>query len=331
MNGSLLPKWNSVGQRHLVEHAEHVRHARAVVADAARRVALRGDAERERAAEAEAHHRRRGSMPSTSARRSSAATQSVDRLREVELLHLRERRAEPGLVVICRPAGREPPEHVGRADHVAGVGEALGDGADVRADAEDLLQQEHRADRLVRGSRGRGPSRRRRRTAPCRSAVSSSPSSLHDERATRSLSGPCAWPTSTTTCPTRRSPRSRSSHATRRRLLVDRGSAAPEHRHVRDLPELLARRRSARRQRLEGDPGAPAPARARPAARPRCCCSSRSTPSAGRGRRSSARRASCRRGEVLVAAGGERVVEMGSRTEAGDTVQVHDPRRRRPL
>ena len=44
------------------------------------------------------------------------------------------------------------------------------------------------------------------------------------------------------------------------RLLVDRGSAAPEHRHVRDLPELLRDGRSAGAERDPGDPGPPAAA-----------------------------------------------------------------------
>ena len=71
------------------------------------------------------------------------------------------------------------------------------------------------------------------------------------------------------------------------------GSAAPEHRHVRDLPELLG----------DGDllvvndskviPARLAAARASPVARPRCCCSKRSTPSGAPGRRWCARRASC--------------------------------------
>ena len=53
------------------------------------------------------------------------------------------------------------------------------------------------------------------------------------------------------------------------------------------------RRRSAGGQRHEGDPGPPAAARARPAVQPRCCCSSRSTTTGVRGRRWSARLASC--------------------------------------
>jgi hypothetical protein len=63
---------------------------------------------------------------------------------------LLDRRAEPGLVVIGCPARSESPEHVGRADDEAGVSESRRHRADVRADAEDLLQQQHGADRRVR-------------------------------------------------------------------------------------------------------------------------------------------------------------------------------------
>ena len=48
--------------------------------------------------------------------------------------------------------GCEPPEDVGRADEVAGIGQTLGDGADVRADPEDLLDQEDRRLRRLVGS-----------------------------------------------------------------------------------------------------------------------------------------------------------------------------------
>ncbi len=104
------------------------------------------------------------------------------------------------------------------------------------------------------------------------------------------------------------------------RLLVDRGSAAPEHRHVRDLPELLGdgdlvvvndSKVIPARLRLQRDSGGAAEvlllealdderriweALARPARKLRV-------------------------GEVLLA-GGEPVVEVGGRTEAGDTFTV---------
>ena len=44
------------------------------------------------------------------------------------------------------------------------------------------------------------------------------------------------------------------------RLLVDRGSAAPEHRHVRDLPELLRAGDLLVLNETQGDPGPAAPA-----------------------------------------------------------------------
>src|SRR6478735_1364689 len=76
------------------------------------------------------------------------------------------------------------------------------------------------------------------------------------------------------------------------RLLVDRGSAAPEHRHVRDLPELLG----------EGDLVVVNDSKVIPA-------------------RLQLQRDSGGAAEVLLA-GGEPAVEVGGRTEAGDTFTV---------
>ena len=64
-------------------------------------------------------------------------------LREVELRDHPERGLEARLVVVGLPVGLDAPEHVGRGDDVAEVGEALGHGADVGADAEDLLDEQH--------------------------------------------------------------------------------------------------------------------------------------------------------------------------------------------
>ena len=61
---------------------------------------------------------------------------------------------------------------------------------------------------------------------------------------------------------------------------------------------------------------------------PRCCCWRRSTPSGARGRRSCARRASCASARCCAPAIGP-VVEIGGRTEAGDTFTVTRARRRR--
>ena len=78
------------------------------------------------------------------------------------------------------------------------------------------------------------------------------------------------------------SPRPRSSRATRPGCSSTVGPGAPpEHRHVRDLPELLRARRPRRGER---DAGASRPGcgcAARPAVPPRCCCWSRSTTSTG--------------------------------------------------
>src|SRR5688572_28237264 len=105
------------------------------------------------------------------------------------------------------------------------------------------------------------------------------------------------------------------------RLLVDRGAAAPDHRHVRDLPELLrdgdllvvndtkvipARLRLARETG-----GAVEVLLLEPLDAERRTWEALLRP---------ARK--LRRGEVLHASDGVALIEVGSRTEAGDTTQV---------
>ena len=144
MKSSASPKWNSVGQVTSSIWSSIDGHARAVVADAARW----GRRRRRRRTPAcrRGRTRSRPGVPVDRRRArpawSTAATQSATALRRSRACRTcLERRGEAGLVVVLRPAGREAPEHVRRADDVAGRGEALGDGADVRADAEDLLDQ----------------------------------------------------------------------------------------------------------------------------------------------------------------------------------------------
>ena len=108
------------------------------------------------------------------------------------------------------------------------------------------------------------------------------------------------------------------------RLLVDRGSAAagaPPRRATSPSCSATAicwsstTRRSSRRAC-----GCSVPA----GERPRCCCSNRSTTSGGRGRRWSARRASCGVGELLVTADGRRA----GRDRAAHRGGRHDARSR---
>ena len=106
------------------------------------------------------------------------------------------------------------------------------------------------------------------------------------------------------------------------RLLVDRGSAPPAHRTVRDLPELLRPGDLVVVNETKVIPARLRLHRGAPAGRPRCCCSNRPTARAARGRRSCARPASCEPGEVLLAATGEEIVAIGERTAAGDTFTV---------
>ena len=56
---------------------------------------------------------------------------------------------EAGLVVAELDAGRGAVEELGREHHVAFGGDAIRDRADVRVDAEDLLEHAARPDRLV--------------------------------------------------------------------------------------------------------------------------------------------------------------------------------------
>ena len=105
------------------------------------------------------------------------------------------------------------------------------------------------------------------------------------------------------------------------RLLVDRGSSAPGHRHVRDLPELLrdgdllvvndSRVIPARLRLHRASGGAAEVLLLEPLDDER-----RSWEALVRPTRK------LRRGEVLHGSDGTAVVEVGSRTEAGDTVQV---------
>lgn len=109
------------------------------------------------------------------------------------------------------------------------------------------------------------------------------------------------------------------------RLLVDRGSRAPGHRHVRDLPDLLApgdllvvndTRVLPARLRLHRATGGAAEVLLL------------ECHEAGEGHRGTwealvrpARK--LRPGEVLLGTDGDAVVEVGERTEAGDTFRVH--------
>ena len=221
------------------------------------------------------------------------------------------------------PPRRESPEHVRRTDDVAGCGEALGDGPDVGADPEDLLDEHearprprfrdphvhvHAADVARHGNGLRRSHRgilahRPKRAAPVVACAGVRLDEFDYELpADRIAQVPIE-------------PRDAA------RLLVDRGSAAPEHRTVRELPELLragdllvvnetrvipARLRLTRRTGggaevllLEPTDGARRTweALVRPARK-------------------------LRTGEVLLAASGEEIVRVGERTPAGDTFAV---------
>ena len=107
------------------------------------------------------------------------------------------------------------------------------------------------------------------------------------------------------------------------RLLVDRGpSTPPAHRHVRDLPELLAPGDLLVRQRLAGAPGPPAPAPPARAARSRSCCWRRWTTSTGAGSAWSVRPGAWPGARRSSAPTANRSSSSGPAREAGDTFTV---------
>ena len=289
----MAPKWNRVGHVDAVERVEHRRHARAVVADADRRCRRR----RRRRTPAS----RRGRSPITPGRPASPAARPGARARAGSRRQPARSRAwrpaaidalQAGLVVAGGPSRGEAPEHVGRTDDVAGVGEPGAHGPDVRTDAEDLLdQQDRRAGPGLRHPHGiaMAPSSP---TATCSSRWSSPSRCVAHRR--RSVPCPaCASTTSTTRCRRRASPRSRSNPATPPGCSSTGGARRPSTARSPTSPELLARRRRRGRQRDQGDPG---PAAVAPGQRGRGRGPPARTarvPTAGRGRRSSGRPASC--------------------------------------
>jgi hypothetical protein len=60
----------------------------------------------------------------------------------VDVLDEFERSGQPGFVMVGFPVPLLPPEHVGRTDHITELGQAFTHGPDVRADAEDLLDED---------------------------------------------------------------------------------------------------------------------------------------------------------------------------------------------
>ena len=168
-----------------------------------------------------------------------------------------ERGVQPRVVVVRLPAAGDAPEHVGRADHVAGVGEASAT-ARMYGPTPKISWISSRPGPEpasgVQTCRSNSPSstatwsvrwcRHGRHRVPHGRSLGS----LTAVRAGRLRLRPAASGIAQTPD---RAPR--------------RGPAAgrpgrvppPEHRHVRDLPELLGARRPAGRQRHQGDPGPP--------------------------------------------------------------------------
>ena len=138
----------------------------------------------------------------------------------------------------------------------------------------------------------------------------------------------CISPTSTTSC--RRAHRPDTDRAARRGAAAGRRGSA----RARSTVTCATCRAARDGDLLVVNDTRVIPARlrlhARPAARPRCCCSSRSTTSGAPGRRWSARPQAASRASAASPATATPLVEIGERTEAGDTFTVDARRRRRP-
>ena len=252
---------------------EHAGHARAVVADAHRRLVGGGDAEGERAAEAEADARPgRPSTSGSSARCSRAATQSATALPGVEVGDLAHRRREPVLVVVGRPARGEAPEHVGRADDVAGVGQPLGHGLGCTARRRRSPGSAAGPGAAPAGGQPRRPCAIGRRRRWSRSSRAVAHAGIVAQ-AVRSLGRRA--PGGLRLRPAARAHRPATDRATRRRPAARRSGRRAARPPPRPRPaDAPAARRPARRQR---DPGAAGPAAAAARQRrsaSRSCCSS---------------------------------------------------------
>ena len=200
--------------------------------------------------------RRRGARAAATQSTTAVGVELADLLESTPACRLR--RGRP-------PSRREAPEHVGRADDVPGGRQPRGDGPDVVADAEDLLDHQR-----SRAGPGRGVQTWMVHvppvaTAPDSSVASSSAArSWHTSACVRSLSR---------RAPVRLRLRAAATSAIAQtpieprdaaRLLVDRGQAAPNTATWPTCPTLLARRRPARGQRDQGAPGPAARCAGRP-------------------------------------------------------------------
>ena len=274
----------------VVEAVEHARHAGAVVADADRRAVLGGDTEGECAPETEPEDPRPadrlGQPVEVLDRRHAVA----DRLARVEVADLLQRRCQALLVVAGLPSRREAPEHVRCADDVARRGEPLGDGTDVRPDAEDLLDHSSAGPLPASGDPHLpSPSHRRPRSSPARRAVvvTGGDRCPHTNVAVTTV----RLEEFDYELPPERIAQVPIEPRDAARLLVDRGSGPPDHRTVADLPDLL-RRATSSSSTTPGSCRRDCDCAGRRAARSRCSCSKPLVRRA-RGRRSCDRPGGC--------------------------------------
>ena len=246
--------------------------------------------------------------PRAAARRCARAAHAVGHaLREVELLG--QRRSTP-----ARPASSWPASQLrlrtartrrARRPRSRGAARRSATASDVRADAEDLLDQQRcRARGRTAGiqtcrSKALVADGARRRCAIAVMAIGAWPWTPD-----RTLSA-VRWRTSTTSCPPAAIAQTPVEPRDAARLLVDRGRrrarAPPRPRPARPA----ARRRPRRRQRHAGDPGPAARCSARDRRRGRGAAARAARCRRRAGRRWCARRASCATARSLLAADGD--------------------------
>ena len=296
----------------IVDAAEQAGDPGPVIAHAHRRLVANGRAERQGAAEAEADHARRPVDLGESAKMGDDCAAVVDGSIPVELGNGLHRSSETHFVGVGLPTGGEAPEQVGDTDDVAGIGEPTGDGAHVSAVPEDRGDQGERRTTIAGGNRDVDVHRTVSQFHRIDAAVGH-----HSDRSLRLVRledlDYNLDPALIAQVPME--PRDAA------RLLVDRGRDEPDDRHVRDLPELLrpgdlvvvndTRVIPARLRLRRATGGASEVLLLEPRDAERRDWEALIRP---------ARKLP--RGTVLFDEGGQAVVEIGTRTAAGDTFVV---------
>ena len=241
---------------------------------------------------------------------------------ESKLADLLHRRRQPGLVVVGLPARREAPEHVGRADDVAGPAS--------RSATERMYGPTPKISWISEHGRAR-PAAGIQTCIVDRAVVADdhlfvrcvvTAARCVAHAAVRSLAARAPGRLRLRAARGPHRPGRRSNRATRPGCSSTGGSAPPEHRARRRPARPAAARRPRGRQRDAGDPGPAARCAAPPGARPRCCCWSRSAPTADVGGAGPPGPPPARRRGAARPPTAPPCSTIGARTAAGDTFHV---------